>query len=201
MHWRGLLRKARSDFASRSVVKGRYENERTRSSPLHSPSSLASQRLQYRGCTTEDVAALCSRIVDRSPTLRDPRLTDLLIRISLNVVGNEVNHLRSAQLAQDSGHPLHPLYSFDRIVEAPKPDDNLVGGTEADPSPKPSKRIRKTHIAGPHFQNTLWNLPHGFSRSHPGKLPLCIGCRKTMWPQSIASQTPKRSSLVGKISR
>lgn len=161
-----------------TVVILRQNMRQNTASENDSKLRTALEHLRYRDCTKEDINMLFSRVVGRgngAPSLADPRFRHVSIITSHNVVRDRINELSSQRFAKDNNRTLHTFYSFDRIVIGK--DKNVTAtGKDGEDGLKPAKRVpRKMHVPTPHLQNVLWNLPHGLSRSHAGKLSLCLG--------------------------
>ncbi|KAF6755123.1 hypothetical protein DFP72DRAFT_811972 [Ephemerocybe angulata] len=137
-------------------------------SPEEAAFRRALENLRWRGCTTEDIALLRSRIASTGPTLSvdDEGYKNVSVITALNKDKDHINHANSLRFASESGQSLEDFFSIDTISQSePKRVD-----------PKKSRRVYSTakNISKP-AQVGLWNQPPNTSEQVPGKLSLCLG--------------------------
>lgn len=185
-----------------TVVILRQNMRQSSQSPQDAKLRTALENMRYKGCTTEDVKTLQSRIVGRSPgcpSLSDPKFRNVSIITSLNASRDRINALASKQFAQDTGQRLHTFYSFDRLKVK---DDEKQGRKDKATRDKllkePKTQMTATDVPNPHLQNLLWNASHGLSDSHAGKLMLCLGM-PVMLKRNVATECGVTNGAEGVV--
>jgi len=159
-----------------TVVVILRQNMRQKSqTPEDAKFRTALENMHYKSCTDEDIALLRSRISGTSeskPKLSVPQFRHVSIITALNAHRDKINEFGSKKFASDMGTSLISFYSKDKWHSG---DGSVDASGNKKSKATLMDPLRSNDNIAMGLQEKLWELPHGTTEHHPGRLSLCLG--------------------------